>query len=329
MPLNNSQYDSLMRDYQQQQLKNERERRTRCQAIYQQIPRIQEIDNEIASLSAGQARKLIMGDTQALTTLRNLMSQLKQEKETLLKKNHYEADAMRLHYRCPDCQDTGYIDHKPCHCFRQAAINLLYNQSNIKEILGRENFSTLNMEYYSRDVLVRQNCSQYDYMTQVVSYCKNYTAPFPNGGKNIYFSGTTGTGKTFLSNCIAAAIMQACHSVIYLSATQLFDLFEQEAFSHEEAAGTQLENYISDCDLLIIDDLGTELVNSFTASRLFYCINQRLILKKSTIISSNLNLNQIRDNYSERIASRIMSYYDIILLFGHDIRTTQRRKNQR
>lgn len=326
MPLNNSQYDRLMRDYQQQQLRNERERRTRCQMIYRQIPRIQEIDNEIASLSASQARKLIFGDVQALATLRSALSRLKDEKAELLRQNHYAPDIMQLKYRCPDCQDTGYIDHKPCHCFRQAAIDLLYNQSNIKEILQRENFSTLKMEHYSKEILVKPNCSQYGYMTQVVSYCKRYAAHFPNGGKNIYFSGTTGTGKTFLSNCIAAAVMQACHSVIYLSATQLFDLFEQDKFAHEDEASAQLENYISDCDLLIIDDLGTELVNSFTASRMFYCINQRLILKKSTIISSNLNLNQIRDNYSERIASRIMSYYDVILLSGRDIRTAQKRK---
>lgn len=327
MPLSNAQYDTLMRSYQQQQLQNEHERRKRCEHIYAQIPRIREIDDTIVSLKASQARKQILGDTNGLAELRNCNTALSQEREKLLQQYHYPLNYTQMQYRCKDCRDTGYVEKKPCHCFKQAAINLLYRQSNIQAILKKENFSTLKMSYYSKDVLVKPEQTLYDYMKTVVSYCRTYAARFPDNGKNIYFMGNTGTGKTFLSNCIAAAVMEQCNSVIYLTASHLFDLFAQETFSHDEDVQSELEQYISDCDLLIIDDLGTEISNSFTTSKLFYCINQRLSLKKSTIISSNLNLNQVRDLYSDRISSRILGYYEVIPVLGKDIRTIKKYGN--
>ncbi|MGN0297909.1 MAG: ATP-binding protein [Lachnospiraceae bacterium] len=324
MSLNNSQYDAIMREYQQQQLQNEHDRRKRCQHIYAQIPRIREIDETIAASSAEQARKRIMGDTNALIQLRKTVSQLHEEKEVLLRRYHYPIDYMEMKYHCKDCQDTGYINQKPCHCFKQATINLLYRQSNIQSILKKENFSTLKMDYYSNDIFIKEGQTLYDYMKNVINFCRTYAVRFPDNGKNIFFTGKTGTGKTFLSNCIAAAVMEQCHSVIYLTASHLFDLFAQETFEHDDEAESALEHYVSDCDLLIIDDLGTEVSNSFTISKLFYCINQRLTLKKSTIISSNLNPNEIRDLYSDRIASRILGYYEVIFVLGKDIRTLKK-----
>ena len=139
--------------------------------------------------------------------------------------------------------------------------------------------------------------------------------------------GNTGTGKTFLSNCIAKELLDLEYSVIYFTTFELFELFEKTTFS-KNTESKEDASQLFDCDLLIIDDLGTELTNSFTTTRLFTCLNERLLRKKSTMISTNLNLPQLADLYSERIFSRITSYYTILKMFGPDIRIEKKlRKN--
>ena len=140
---------------------------------------------------------------------------------------------------------------------------------------------------------------------------------------NLYFFGDTGIGKTFLSNCIAKELLDSGHSVIYFTAFQLFDILSKGVFEKDADAIATHQN-IFDCDLLIIDDLGTELSNSFTTSQLFLCLNERILRQKSTIISTNLNMNQVADIYSERVLSRISNSYTIIKLFGDDIRLKKR-----
>ena len=161
-----------------------------------------------------------------------------------------------------------------------------------------------------------------DYMRQVHTWCKEYVENFEKKGGNLIFTGSTGVGKTFLTNCIAKALIDQYQSVIYLSSNDLFDVFSKNKFHYDtEEEMKDMYQYILDCDLLIIDDLGTELNNTFVSSQLFYCINERLLRKKSTIISTNLSMTMLRDTYSDRISSRIISQYSIIPLYGDDIRT--------
>ena len=154
---------------------------------------------------------------------------------------------------------------------------------------------------------------------KAVADCKSFIEHFDTSFENLFFYGATGVGKTFLSNCVAKELLDKGHSVIYFTAFQLFDIFEKDTFQKDAAASAAGQN-IFDCDLLIIDDLGTELANSFTASRLFLCLNERMLRQKSTLISTNLSIDQLADVYSERICSRIFSSYTMIKLFGDDIR---------
>lgn len=131
--------------------------------------------------------------------------------------------------------------------------------------------------------------------------------------------GDTGTGKTFLSNCIAKSLLDQCFSVIYFTAFELFDIFEKNVFDRASDV-SEIHHQIFDCDLLIIDDLGTEFSNSFTTSQLFLCLNERLLAGKSTVISTNLSMKQIAEMYSERTFSRISSNYTLLKFFGDDIR---------
>ena len=238
----------------------------------------------------------------------------------------YPDDYFTPVYTCPDCKDTGYIDGRRCHCFKQAIINTVYEQSNISQILERENFSTFSYEYYSKNnIHPVTGMSSYDTMKRAVYDCKIFIDDFNNKPKNLFIYGDTGVGKTFLSNCVAYEILKKGNSVIYFTAFQLFDTLSKGVFKKDADAIAAHQN-IFDCDLLIIDDLGTELSNSFTTSQLFLCINERILRQKSTIISTNLNMNYMLDIYSERTLSRISSNYTIINLFGDDIRIKKRQQ---
>lgn len=320
MPLSNSQYDEIIRDYDARQLENQHLREARTKDAYEKIPQLKEIDNQIASCSVAQAKKMLDGDEQALPELKEQLTVFREKKAALLKKHGFPSDYFETVYTCRDCHDTGYINGKRCHCFLQAAIDLVYTQSNLKEILKKENFRTFSFHYYSdKDINPATGLTSLATAKKAVDKCKDFIRTFDDSFSNLYLYGDTGIGKTFLSNCVAKELMDTGHSVIYFTAFQLFDILSKGVFEKNEDAIAAHQNIFT-CDLLIIDDLGTELTNSFTTSQLFLCLNERILRRKSTIISTNLGLNQVADLYSERVLSRISSNYVLIKLFGADIR---------
>ena len=323
MSLNNSQYNAIMRIYNQRQFQDKYEQDQRREEVYQKVPQIRQIEDEISSQAVRCARKLLDGDTNAKEELKQHIEDLREQKEVMLSYFGFPADYMEMHYACPECQDTGYVDGRKCRCFKKEEIRLLYSQSNIEEVLLRENFDSFSYEYYDDRVVIPEiQMTVADYMRQVHTWCKEYVENFEKKGGNLIFTGSTGVGKTFLTNCIAKALIDQYQSVIYLSSNDLFDVFSKNKFHYDtEEEMKDMYQYILDCDLLIIDDLGTELNNTFVSSQLFYCINERLLRKKSTIISTNLSMTMLRDTYSDRISSRIISQYSIIPLYGDDIRT--------
>ncbi len=326
MALTNAQYGAVMRKYEQQQLKNLHERDKRQQEVYACIPRVEELDREIGTLAATCARRLLDGDADARRQLRDEMADNRREKASLMQAAGFPADYMELHYQCPDCRDTGYAEGKRCHCFEQERIRILYAQSNIQEILRRENFDTLSFAYYDdRDELPGLGMTELAYMKRVVSRLRAFAGGFPDSGRNILFTGSTGVGKSFLTNCIAKALMDRYVSVIYLPSDELFGLLSRSRFGRDgqdeaEETGTD----ILDCDMLIIDDLGTEMNNTFVSSQLFCVINERINRGKGTIISTNLSVDLLRDAYSDRVTSRLMSNYMMIPLYGADKRLRRR-----
>lgn len=323
MALSNSQYNMIMRIYSQRQLENKHRQDLCRQQVYERIPQIRQIEDEISAQAVACAKRLLDGDTCARQMLKQNIEDLREQKEVLLASGGFSPDYMDMHYHCPECQDTGYINGQKCRCFKKEQIRLLYAQSNIEEVLERENFSAFSFEFYDRNKVIPEiRMTVADYMKQVYGWCREYVENFQDKGGNLIFTGSTGVGKTFLTNCIAKELIDRYQSVIYLSSNDLFDIFSKNKFHYEtEEEMRDMYQYILDCDLLIIDDLGTELNNTFVSSQLFYCINERLLRKKSTIISTNLSMTMLRDTYSDRISSRIISKYSIIPLYGEDIRT--------
>ena len=327
MALSNAQYDEIMREYQERQIRNRHLTQKRQEDLYSRIPSLKDIEHQIAEISVSSARKMLDGDLNALSDLKAQLSDLRIQRSRLLIASGYDESYLEPVFTCKDCKDTGYINGAKCHCFKQEIINVVYSQSNIKNILAKENFSTFSYEYYSdRDKNPTTGLSSLETVRQAVEKCKHFIEDFHNKPKNLLFYGDTGVGKTFLSNCIAKELLERGNSVIYFTAFQLFDILSKGVFDRDADAIAAHQN-IFDCDLLIIDDLGTELSNSFTTSQLFLCVNERILRQKSTIISSNLGPKDILENYSERTYSRLTSNYTIINLFGDDIRIKKRQKH--
>lgn len=322
MALSNSQYDAIMREYGRQQIENHHKLEERRKEIYARLPVVKQLEAEIAERSVACAKKLLEGDKGVLDRLKEDLRDLREQKALIIRAAGYPDDYLELHYRCPDCRDTGLVDGRKCHCFLQTQMKLLHAQSNLEDVLERENFKALSYEYYDdTEILPQLGITNAAYMRRVVAGCKEFVRDFDKKHDNLLFTGSTGVGKTFLTNCIARELMDDFHSVIYLTASDLFDVFSRNKFDYDNAEDMKdMYRFILDCDLLIIDDLGTELNNSFTSSQLFYCINERMNMSRSTIISTNLTLARLRDSYTDRVTSRIMSGYRIIPLYGGDIR---------
>ncbi len=327
MPLSNSQYDEIMREYDQRQLQDRRILDERRREVFQKIPQLKELESTVASRSVRQARLLLDGDTSALASLKKELADLSRQRDMLLTAGGYTLDYLDPVYECPDCKDTGYIDGQKCHCFKQAIINTVYAQSNIREILKRENFDHFSYSYYSdEDISPTTGLSALATARHAVEECHRFIDAFDNKPQNLFFYGGTGVGKTFLTNCVAKELLDKGYSVIYFTAFQLFDILSKGVFEKDADAIAAHQN-IFDCDLLVIDDLGTELSNAFTTSQLFLCVNERLLRHKSTIISTNLSFQQIADIYSERTFSRICGDYTMIKLFNQmDIRILKQQK---
>jgi DNA replication protein DnaC len=326
--LNKSQYNTILRSYEQKQLHTRDIMDERLALIHEKLPEYKRIKDSISELSVKQARKLLEGDENALAELKVQIRALSAQAKQLLVDAGYPEDFLEPVYECPDCKDTGYIGNEKCHCFKKATIELLYAQSNLRHILENENFDKFSFAYYSQNhVDPKTGTSSLANITKAFHAARDFVDTFGKEFRNLFLYGDTGVGKTYLSNCIAKELMDQSYSVIYLSSFDLFDILAKSTFEKDRDAD-QMNDFIFDCDLLIIDDLGTELANSFTVSQLFLCLNERLLHKKSTIISTNLSLESLVEIYSERTFSRITSNYTILKLTGDDIRIKKKLMNR-
>ncbi len=320
MALNNSQYNAIMRNYAQKQFENKALQEARYHEVYAKIPELAELDASISSFSVSQAKRLIQGETGIMASYRSRMAALKGKRKELLLSGGFPLDYLEMTYHCSACQDTGYIGDKKCACFLQEEIDLLYTQANLKDILKRENFSTFSTAYYSK-VLTDSatGATALELANRALAQSRAFIRNFQDTYENLLIYGNTGVGKTFLTNCIAKELLDKRFSVLYFSAATFFETLSKNTFG-QHLDEEDISSYILNCDLLIIDDLGTELTNSFVISKFFEVVNQRHLIRKSTLISTNLSVEALKDTYSERSSSRILGNYTLIKLIGNDIR---------
>lgn len=318
MALSNQQYDKILKKYHDARMRNDRIQHERKAEVYAKSPEYKELDDQVSTISVSLGRKLIGGDESAIYELREKLREIKEQKYLALVRAGFPEDYLEPIYDCPLCKDTGYVERERCSCFKQAITEVLYEQSNIRSVLQTENFSTLSYSYYQGDDLL--------HFKNAVETCRNFVNNFNSDYHNLFFYGTVGTGKSFLSGCVAKELLEKGNMVLYFSSKVFFETISKLSFDNKSKEEfNQLMEDLYYCDLLIIDDLGTELTNSFVASELFSILNERHIRKKATVISSNLSLEELRDRYSDRIFSRITSNFEICKITGPDIRMYKKR----
>lgn len=309
-----------MKGYEETQTRNRHLLEERRARVYQCLPEYAKLEASAGTVSLEYARQLLERDEDVSRQLHEALETIRAQKQALLVSAGFPADYLDPIYDCPDCQDTGYLagQNRKCHCFRAQEINLLYEQSNIRDMISRENFSTLSIQYYEGEDLKR--------FQEAVRISLDFVQNFKQDYQNLFFYGTVGTGKSFLSGCIAHELLKKGDSVIYFSSSGLFDTLARYSFEpRSREALFQFYQDLYQSDLIIIDDLGTEVTNSFVTSQLFSCLNERILRRKSTIVSTNLSLEELRDRYSDRIFSRMTSSFTLCKLTGPDIRIYKKR----
>ena len=328
--------NSLLKEYEQKKVKAEIEAEERKEALYTKISRLQKLENEINNNALSTAKNILNKQYTSLSALSDKIESFKKEKALILKENHIDEDYLKPHYECPICKDTGYIQKdnyrtEMCSCLKQRLLDISFNKSNMSN-LNKENFSTFNELLFSDEVnpnKYRFSISPRENIKKIKNKSLEFVQNFDNPDyKNLLFSGNTGLGKTFLSNCIANEILKMGKTVLYQTAPVLLENIIDYKLNKQKANLEDINKSVLETDLLIIDDLGTETLNSMKLSELFTIINTRILNLNhkitKTIISTNLNINEIFNKYEERIGSRIAGYYDIYCFFGDDIRFKKR-----
>ncbi len=288
--------------------------------LYSAVPRLKEIE-KLLSDSGLNAVRCVISKTKnvsdVIEKLRDENLKLQQERSMILKSLNLPEDYLELSYSCKICQDEGFVEGKMCECYMRELKRHAYNNLNKSSHLQLSDFSLFNLNYYPDTVPAGSSVSIRNRMEQIYNYCLTYSKNFNPKSGSILMSGATGLGKTFLSLSIASAVIEKGYGVIYSSAQNLLNTLEKEKFSNTDS---NTLNDIFDCDLLIIDDLGTEFSTAFTVSTVYNIINTRINMCKPVIISTNLSLSELQETYSERIVSRFIGEYTILKFAGNDIR---------
>ncbi len=317
------------KDIYEQAMKTLSERRTeetlRCderkQAFFGQYPRAREIENELTSTAITAAKAVLHGRNtkEALTKLRENNKALQKELQTLLSEAGLPQDYLEPHYQCSKCQDEGFVDGKMCGCLKVLMRTEACRKLNQQTPLSLSTFESFDLKYYSDTPENGQKNSPRQHMEQVFQYCKNYAENFSMQSPSLLFRGGTGLSKTHLSLAVANVVIQKGYGVVYDSVHNIMGTLERERFG-KETAPDDTSRLLMECDLLILDDLGTEFSTSFVTASIYNLINTRLMAHRPTIISTNLTLPELEKRYTERFVSRIIGHYVRLPFYGRDVR---------
>ncbi|HIS69510.1 MAG TPA: ATP-binding protein [Candidatus Gallacutalibacter stercoravium] len=294
--------------------------------LYARFPRAEEIERELSSTAVRAARSVLNHGNvaQELRQLKESNLALQRELAGLLQSANLPQDYLEPHFACAACKDTGYIDGRMCACLRQLLRNEAYRRLNALSPLSLSTFDNFSLEYYDTAPLREGAASPRRRMEDILGYCQRYAQSFSPASPNLLLQGATGLGKTHLSLAIANAAIEKGFGVVYGSTQNIVSKLEKERFGRGAEEDEDSEAHLISCDLLILDDLGTEFTTSFSTAAVYNCINSRIMAGRPTIISTNLSMRELEKSYSERFVSRIMGHYVRLEFLGRDVR--QRRR---
>lgn len=302
--------------------------RLRRQEAYAKVPALRQVDSQLAAL-VGRTAAAAVGGGRNLEQLRRESLELQAKRAELLVENGWPIDWLDGAWSCPKCRDTGYVQGHMCSCLRQ-----LYGKAQARELsalmkLGSESFDTFDISLYDARPDPASGIAPRAQMETVFGVCHDYALGFSKSHMNLLFRGGTGLGKTFLSACIAREVARQGYSVVYETAAGAMNAFERErSFRDEEdmAGAKEQIRRMTECDLLILDDLGTEVVSERTRSALYTLVDTRLTARRRTVVSTNLTAAEIARRYGPQLASRLEGEYQVLAFVGTDIRILKKER---
>jgi len=305
-------------------------RNQRITQLYATCSELKDIDRDITVVAVEISQKILASpdDGAALALqLTSKVEKLNGRRAALLSSIGLPADYTDITYTCNTCKDTGYTLGKRCECMERRLTRVAYSASDLAALLSTQSFDTFKLSMYSDIPEGREGESPRERMRDILQTCRAFAEQFALSQDNLLFYGGVGLGKTFLSSCIAREVMAAGYSVVYQSAATLFSMYSDYKFGRipPDEAKPKL-SALMDCDLLIIDDLGTEAISSPTVSYLFELLNGRMLTRKKMIISTNLTINELAKMYSERFHSRMFEHFTLLKFIGEDIRLKNMRE---
>lgn len=296
------------------------EAQARIDEIGEKLPEINEIQRKLAQIGLNIS-KVFLYSADKQTDMEKLMQEsleLQEQKKNILKKNGYSEDALDIQYTCPACKDTGFIGSRRCKCHNELLKDI--ERAELAKIAPIDDctFDTFDIQYYPQQVM-ENGISPRDKAEKIKNSCRKYAANFTTASPNVMFMGGTGLGKTHLSLAIANVVINRGYSVVYGTAQNILSDLQKENFGRDDDI-RYYERAVLGCDLLILDDLGTEFKSAYTVACLYNIINSRLSAKLPTIISTNFTAEELEEKYDQRITSRITGEYNKLILVGNDIR---------
>ena len=322
MGYNKEIYKRIRAEYETKTFRPQAEADARRAELYAEIPELREMDGRLAEFGLRTLKTALNSQSieAEVAALREENERLRRARAALLRKHGYPENYTTPQYECEKCRDTGYVDIRMCSCMRRRMTEAGMEASGLSTLMRTQSFDNFSLDYYRADPKHHQAMLHYYAMVREYadSFCIEEGKPAP---KSLLFMGGTGLGKTHLSTSVARRVIERGYDVYYNSAVGMLSDFEFRRFGNGVVSGEGDDTArYTECDLLIIDDLGTEVVNQFTLSCLYHVINTRLNLQKPTLINTNLNAGELRKLYSDRITSRLLCEYVLVPFYGTDVR---------
>lgn len=324
MGYSNSVYKAASDTLHERRLNAEKTAERRKEEVYKRFPRVKELEKQISVGGIKTARAVLAGGDvkDAVSKLRDQNLAMQAEVKRILTDNGYPENYFEPDYFCKKCNDKGYFDINGktvrCSCMKSALVTCACAELNRYAPLSLSTFESFDLEYYDKSINPEVKTSPYEHMSKIFRHCQNYADNFSKNSESILMSGKTGLGKTHLSLAIANEVIKKGYGVVYASAPQIISKLEKEYFSSDK--DDSLFSMLVDCDLLIIDDLGTEFYSQFAVSQFYNLFNSRMLSNEPIIINTNLTITELREKYTDRFVSRICGNARQLDFLGRDIR---------
>ncbi len=327
MAVNKEHFENAMNTLKLRRQKAQADYEARRDELYQKLPRLGEIERALSVTGVSVIREMLAGGchiAEGIEHIKKLNLDLQEERKAILSQNKYDYDYLSVLYTCQTCMDEGYVDGKMCSCLKKLIQEEACKKLNARSPLKLSSFDHFHLDYYpTLDEKTGMNARQR--MQEIFELCKSYAQNFALDSDSLLMFGSTGLGKTHLSLAIAAVVIEKGFSVVFDTAQNIFNLLENEKFNRFERSTVSTSDTLINCDLLIMDDLGTEFMTPFTKAALYNIVNTRILSGYPTIITTNKKMKEMEELYPESIISRFISNYTRLAFYGKDIRQIKAR----